>query len=95
MGDGPTPEQQHFADELDSVYDTVVPIVKETKAGYKTTEFWLVALTGLLINVQPAVPEKWQAILTAALAGLYALARGHAKSGVPEVEGSDIVQLRS
>jgi hypothetical protein len=91
MSDGPTPEQQHFAGELSDVYSDVVPIVKETKEGYKTTEFWLVALTGVLINVQPAVPEKWQAILTAALAGLYALARGHAKSGVPEVDGSTVV----
>lgn len=91
MGDGPTLEQQHMADELHEVYTDVVPLVKETKEGYKTTEFWLVLVTGILINVQPAVPEKWQAILTAALAALYALGRGVAKNGVPEVDGSKAV----
>lgn len=87
--EGPTPDQQHFSDELHEVYSDVVPLVKETKEGYKTTEFWLTAVVGVLINIQPAVPEKWQAILTAALAGLYALARGHAKSGIPEVVPTD------
>lgn len=81
---------QHVTDEGHAVFDAVVPIVKETKAGYKTTEFWLTIGTAVLVNVQPAVPEKWQAILTAALAGLYALARGHAKSGIPEVDGSTV-----
>ena len=69
---------------------TLVPaIIKETKAGYKTTEFWL-AIAGLLaVNLNGVVmtlPDRYQAVATAFIAGLYALARGAAKSSIPAVE---------
>lgn len=80
-----TPEAQHLSDEGHAVYEAVVPLVKESKAGYKTTEFWLAVAGAVFVNVGPAVPDKWQAILTAGLAAVYALSRGVAKAGIPDV----------
>lgn len=86
MSNQVTPEAQHLSDEAHEVYADVLPIVKETKAGWKTTEFWLTVAGAVFVNVGPAVPDKWQAILTAAMAAVYALARGVAKQGVPDVQ---------
>lgn len=71
---------------IENVVNEVPAVFTETKKGYKTTEFWVVILSAIAVNVQPAVPEKWQAILTGALAIGYALARGHAKAGIPAVD---------
>lgn len=67
----------------------VPAIIKETKAGYRTTEFW-VAIVGLIIvnlnGLVMTLPDKYQAIATAAIAAFYAVSRGQAKSGIPAVE---------
>lgn len=63
-------------------------VSKETKPGYKTTEFWVTAAALLVTTLQEAVglfnitdPTviKVQGIIVAA----YAVARGLAKAGVP------------
>lgn len=63
---------------------TVKAIVKETKAGYKTTEFWGIIAVSLL-DVVSQVPTK-DKLVASIVAAAYALARGLAKSGVPNVE---------
>ena len=57
----------------------------ETKPGIYTTEFWVSAITLIAVfisSIDDALPDKWAAIAAAVVAGLYAVARGLAKSGV-------------
>lgn len=63
-------------------------VVKEAKAGYKTTEFWITLVTVLLAQLQVLhLPGHYGAtIATVASVAAYALSRGVAKSGVPTVE---------
>lgn len=59
-------------------------VVKETKEGYKTTEFWVAVVTSVLTVVGTIpVPEKFQGVVVAALGIAYALSRGLAKKGIP------------
>lgn len=54
------------------------------KPGVHTTEFWLtmaVDVGALLAAISDALPPRWAALTAAASTGLYALARGWAKSG--------------
>jgi hypothetical protein len=65
------------------------PVIKETREGYKTTEFWgaVAGLAALNLNgVIMTLPDKWQAIGSAAIIGLYAISRGLAKKGIPAIE---------
>jgi len=65
--------------------------MKETKAFYKTSEFWLMVLGQFVILMQYA--QVWTLFhgrfeflaptVQAALAYGYIMSRGHAKSGVP------------
>jgi len=52
------------------------------KAGYRTTEFWLVGVPGLLVTVAQSL-MGWGLVLPGwagpAMAGLYAISRGLAK----------------
>jgi len=58
----------------------------ESKPGYLTTEFWVTILTLILNNVSVLpIPDKWQGAINAILPVGYALARGLAKLGHPEV----------
>lgn len=64
-------------------------VIRESKPGWKTTEFWVAVVTLVAVNLNGVVltlPDKYQAIATAVVAGLYALARGLAKQGIPDVE---------
>lgn len=72
---------------LTGVIQAFPEIVKESKAGYKTTEFWLAIVTSLLVvfNGVP-LPEKFEGFVVAAIGVAYALSRGLAKQGVPVVE---------
>ena len=66
--------------------------IKETRAGYKTTEFWLAIAGVVALNLNGVImtlPDKYQALGTAVIAGLYAISRGQAKSGVPAIETPD------
>lgn len=74
---------------LSEILADVEPVIKETRAGYKTTEFWgtLAGLAALNLNgVIMTLPDKWQAIGSAAIIGLYAISRGLAKKGIPAIE---------
>lgn len=79
-------QQQVDTDAIEGVLVQLPEVVKESKSGYKTTEFWL-ALAGIaavnLNGVVMTLPDKYQALATAIIGGLYALSRGAAKSGVP------------
>lgn len=66
------------------VLRTEVPaLVQESKAGYKTTEFWG-AVAAVLGDVVTSLPHN-DKILVTGLAAVYAIARGLAKNGVPNV----------
>lgn len=87
----PTPvvvNQQNFdTQDLGPAIDT---IITESKSGWKTTEFW-VALVVSLLTVLDGVPlpEKFEGGVVAAIAVAYALSRGLAKKGVPNVAPAD------
>jgi hypothetical protein len=58
--------------------------VGKVKPGVKTTEFWLtvaVDVAALLSALTSALPPKWASAVAGISTGLYALARGWAKSG--------------
>lgn len=67
-------------------------VVSETRRGYKTSEFYTtLATVGADLGLDISTKEK---LFITILAGVYALARGFAKAGVPNVtpvlpEGSD------
>lgn len=62
-------------------------VVRETKAGYKTTEFYFAAITSALVALGTVpTPHDWKGIVVAGVAALYAVARGIAKKGVANVE---------
>jgi hypothetical protein len=72
-------------DALEGVLEAFPEVIKESKAGYKTTEFW-VTIAGSAAALLGAVPEKYQPIVLAVLGGAYAISRGLAKKGVPHIE---------
>jgi hypothetical protein len=59
--------------------------VKETKAGYKTTEFWT-TIASVLCALLAGLPEKYSALVLLGATGSYALSRGIAKHGQPHIE---------
>jgi hypothetical protein len=60
------------------------PLVKETKSGYKTTEFWAaIAAVASTLILNLGTQNKY---IIAGLAGIYAVARGIAKAGVSTTE---------
>jgi hypothetical protein len=62
-------------------------IITETKTGYKTTEFWVTVIVSLFAVVDPASLPDWaQGGLLAIATGAYAISRGLAKQGIPNVE---------
>jgi len=73
--------------DFEELQEAVPVIVKETKAGYKTTEFWATVVTILAVNFGATpLPDSKEGYVSAALVAIYALARGLAKKGVPHVE---------
>ena len=79
------------ADEVEFETGNLEPainaIVKETKTGYKTTEFWI-ALGVSLLTVLDGIPlpEKYEAIVVGAITAVYIISRGVAKQGIPDIE---------
>jgi hypothetical protein len=77
---------------LNDLVSDVMPVVNETKKGWKTTEFW-VALVGIILTQLQVLhlPGKYgDTIATIAFVASYILARGFAKQGVPAVEPSPV-----
>lgn len=68
-------------------------VVKETKAGYKTTEFWVAAATVLLTQLGALhLPGHYGATIATVAAVLgYIVSRGVAKAGVPNVVPDPVV----
>jgi hypothetical protein len=72
--------------------------MKETKAFYKTSEFWLMVLAQFVLVLQEsgiidlvATKYNWLApILQTLLASSYITSRGKAKAGVPHADDSSI-----
>ena len=67
---------------------------RESKPGYRTTEFWTMLFTngfllGDMVGIWDAVLDNVATIAVAIISGLYALERGQAKQGIPYVEPSD------
>lgn len=65
-------------------------VAVETRPGWKTTEFWVVILTNVGVLGGQALdvlhlPPKYAAIGLAIVNAAYAIARGLAKTGVPNV----------
>lgn len=93
MSDGfdPLPKPPDYVSDYPetakAIEETIPAVVKEAKSGGKTTEFWLTIATSVLVvfNGIP-LPEKFEGVVVAALAAVYALSRGLAKNGVPNVE---------
>lgn len=60
--------------------------MSETRPGYKTTEFWLVLVGNILINVGAidVGGAKYRGLFAIVTVAGYSLARGFAKNGVPD-----------
>lgn len=74
------------ATPLEDDIHSIPLVVKETKAGYKTTEFWAsVAIAAL--DVASQIPTKDKLVATVIVAA-YSIARGFAKAGVAHVDST-------
>jgi hypothetical protein len=75
---------------VEDFIEKIPAIVKESKAGYKTTEFWITVVTAILVVLNGIpLPERYEGFVVTALAALYAISRGLAKQGVPDVEPAE------
>src|SRR3954451_18782140 len=66
------------------------PVAVETRPGWKTTEFWVMVLALVVSTVQEAVglfniTDNRVLFFQSIIVGAYALSRGLAKAGVPNV----------
>lgn len=69
--------------------ESIPEVVKESKTGLKTTEFWLTIVTSVLVVLNGIpLPEKYEGFVVTALGIAYAISRGLAKKGVPNIEVS-------
>lgn len=70
--------------DVQEIVHDAAPLLKETKTGYKTTEFWA-AIAAVVADLGTDISSK-NKLVVSGIAALYALARGLAKSGVPTFE---------
>jgi hypothetical protein len=85
--DAPSAEEVNVYPETTDLIESIPNVVKESKAGHKTTEFWLTVITSVLVVLNGIpLPEKYEGFVVAALGAVYALSRGLAKKGIPVVE---------
>jgi hypothetical protein len=82
-------EAEQAARDVEGLVPVATEVVKETKAGYKTTEFYLTIL-GSLLTAVGAIPTPHDAkgFIVAGLVALYAVSRGLAKNSVPNITPS-------
>lgn len=78
-------EVHDAAGEVSALVGTGSALVKETKSGYKTTEFWLTIAGAVLAEVGalPGIGGSAKTFVAAGLAAVYSLSRGIAKNGIP------------
>jgi hypothetical protein len=85
--DAPSADEVNVYPETADLIESIPTVVKESKAGHKTTEFWLTVITSVLVVLNGIpLPEKYEGFVVAALGAVYALSRGLAKKGIPVVE---------
>lgn len=78
-------------DAVTNVIYEAPEVVKETKEGWRTTEFWVTLVTAILVVLNGIpLPEKYEGAVVAALGAVYALSRGLAKQGIPSIEPSPV-----
>lgn len=78
-------QQQNF--DTEQLGPALTDIIRETKSGWKTTEFWVTVAVSLLTVLDGVpLPEKFEGFVVSAVVVAYALSRGLAKQGVPHVE---------
>lgn len=70
------------SNELTEIIRDVPVIIKETKSGYKTTEFWT-SIVAVLVPLLAGAPEKLMIPLVGAIGIAYTISRGIAKHGTP------------
>lgn len=80
--------------ETDDLAPAINGIIKESKSGYKTTEFW-VSIAVALLTVLDGIPlpEKFEGVVVGAIGAVYVISRGIAKQGVPAVEVGEAEQV--
>lgn len=84
------PAETVEVDDTQRVLEALPEVVKESKKGYKTTEFWATVIASVLVLVGPIpVPESKEGGVVALLIGAYTVARGVAKAGSPNVNVAD------
>lgn len=72
---------------IGDLIEHIPEVIKETKSGFRTTEFWVSILAAVLVVVDGIpLPEKYEGIVTALIAAAYAISRGIAKQGIPYIE---------
>ncbi len=72
---------------IDDFIGYLPEVISETKAGYRTTEFWTTVITSLAaISGAVPMPKDTGGLAAAVMVGLYAISRGIAKKGVAHVE---------
>lgn len=77
-------------DAIEHAIEALPVVVEESKAGYKTTEFWVAVVTSLLVVLNGIpLPDKYEGIVVGALGAAYAISRGLAKKGIPHVVSDD------
>ena len=73
-------------DATEALIESLPSVIEESKAGYKTTEFWVAIVTSLLVVLNGVpLPEKYEGAVVALLGAAYAISRGLAKKGIPHV----------
>jgi hypothetical protein len=78
------PKPTYDTSTLEPAINTVI---KESKAGFKTTEFWVAVVVSLLTVLEAyPVPDDLKAVIVGAISVAYAVSRGISKSGVPAIE---------
>lgn len=71
---------------LEGAIEMLPQIVEESKAGWKSTEFWVTVVIALLTVLDGVpLPEKYEAVVVGVLGAAYAISRGLAKKGVPNI----------
>lgn len=76
--------EQHF--DTQELAPAINAVIEESKAGWKTTEFWVALVVSLLTVIDTIpLPEKFEGVVVTGIAIAYALSRGLAKKGVANV----------
>lgn len=77
------------SDATEGLIQAIPEVIRESKSGVKTTEFWVaIVLTLLTVIDGIPLPEQYEGLVAGAIGVAYAISRGLAKQGVPHVEAA-------